>query len=170
MKTIWSIVSFLAVVNLLALTTFAVWLWHSDRLDGERVQQVRELFSMTIPEAQAAGRRDDAVNPEDEIVSRRRFGLQAFLACRRREEVRQEAVGVGNRHRRPRSVPPRTVDGGEAPHLQAQAAGGARCRPRRWRRRCPGGSGAPTAATAHYSQRRRWYRRGTAAQRNPRRR
>jgi hypothetical protein len=57
MKTIWNIVSFLAVVHLLALATFAVWLWHSDRLDGARVQQVRELFSMTIPEAQVAAKR-----------------------------------------------------------------------------------------------------------------
>ena len=57
MKTIWSIVSFLAVVHLLALATFAVWLWHSDRLDGARVQQVRELFSMTIPEGQVAAKR-----------------------------------------------------------------------------------------------------------------
>lgn len=57
MKTIWSVVSFLAVVHLLALATFAGWLWHSDRLDGERVQQVRELFAMTIPEARAAAKR-----------------------------------------------------------------------------------------------------------------
>ncbi len=57
MKKIWNILSFLAVVHLLALTMFVAWLWQSDRLDGERVQQVRSMFSMTIPEAQvAAGR------------------------------------------------------------------------------------------------------------------
>ena len=56
MKTIWNILSFLAIVHLLALGMFVVWLWHSDRLDGERVQQVREMFSMTIPDAQVAAR------------------------------------------------------------------------------------------------------------------
>jgi len=76
MKTIWSIVSFLAVVNLLALATFAAWLWHSDRLDGERVQQVRELFSMTIPEAQAAAKRAET-QVKAELAERTELAFRA---------------------------------------------------------------------------------------------
>ncbi len=70
MKTIWNILSFLAVVHLLALTMFVAWLWHSDRLDGERVQQVRRMFSMTIPEAQVAARRGQ-VQAEAEVALQR---------------------------------------------------------------------------------------------------
>jgi hypothetical protein len=53
-KTVWNIVSFLAVVHLLALVMFVGWLWHTDRLDGDRVADVRALFAPTIAEARAA--------------------------------------------------------------------------------------------------------------------
>ncbi len=54
MKTLWNIVSFLAVVHLLALIMFVGWLWKSGRLDSDRVGELREMLAMTIPEAQAA--------------------------------------------------------------------------------------------------------------------
>ncbi len=60
MKTIWNILSFLAVVHLLALGMFVAWLWHSDRLDGDRVQQVREMFSMTIPNARIVAKQEES--------------------------------------------------------------------------------------------------------------
>ena len=70
MKTIWNILSFLAVVHLLALAMFVAWLWHSDRLDGDRVQQVREMFSMTIPNARIAVKQAQ-VRTEAELEQRR---------------------------------------------------------------------------------------------------
>ena len=54
MKTLWTVVSFLAVVHLLALGLFAGWLWRSDRLDMQRMREVRELFAQTITEQAAA--------------------------------------------------------------------------------------------------------------------
>jgi len=48
MKTIASVVSAIAVVNLMAILMAAGWLWQSGRLNGERVQKVREIFSTTI--------------------------------------------------------------------------------------------------------------------------
>jgi hypothetical protein len=51
MKTAWSIVSFLAVVHLLALVMFMVWLWQSGRLSPERIQMLRETFAVTVAEA-----------------------------------------------------------------------------------------------------------------------
>jgi len=54
MKTAWNIVSFLAVVHLLALLMFAGWLWQTDRLDGGRVTELRALFAPTLAEARAA--------------------------------------------------------------------------------------------------------------------
>ena len=37
MKTLWNIVSFMAVVHLLALLMFVGWLWRTERLDRGRV-------------------------------------------------------------------------------------------------------------------------------------
>ncbi len=57
MKTLWNIVSFLAVVHLLALVMFVGWLWKSGRLDSARIDELRAMLAMTIPEAQAAAAR-----------------------------------------------------------------------------------------------------------------
>lgn len=48
MKSLWSVVSFLAVVHLLALLGFLGWMYGTDRLSLERVRTVRELFAMTM--------------------------------------------------------------------------------------------------------------------------
>ena len=58
MKTLWNIVSFLAVVHLLALVMFVAWLWRTDRLDGRRIHRLREMLVMTIPEADAVAARE----------------------------------------------------------------------------------------------------------------
>ncbi|MHC4416012.1 MAG: hypothetical protein ACYS0G_12080 [Planctomycetota bacterium] len=57
MRTAWSVVSFLAVVHLLALGMFIGWLWQSNRLSADRVESMRALFAMTVPEARAAAER-----------------------------------------------------------------------------------------------------------------
>src|SRR5215471_4812518 len=48
MKTLWTILSVLAVANLLALSAFVGWLRTSDRVDMARVRQVRQMFSETL--------------------------------------------------------------------------------------------------------------------------
>src|SRR5690606_17276172 len=53
MKTIWSIVSALAVGHLLAIAGFCGWLVATERLDMDRVQVIRELVQETIPQQQA---------------------------------------------------------------------------------------------------------------------
>ncbi len=58
MKSLWSVVSFLAVVHLLALLLFLGWMYGTDRLSIERMQEVRELFAMTIT--------DEKMQQEDE--------------------------------------------------------------------------------------------------------
>lgn len=53
MKTLWNAVSFVAVVNLIALLLIVAWLWQSQRLNGERVQKLRTMLAVTIPAEQA---------------------------------------------------------------------------------------------------------------------
>jgi flagellar motility protein MotE (MotC chaperone) len=51
MKALWNAVSFVAVINLLTLALFAGWLWRTDRLSADRVNAVRDMFSLTVAEA-----------------------------------------------------------------------------------------------------------------------
>lgn len=53
MRTLWTMLSVLAVANLLALTAFVAWLGATDRLDVTRVREVREVFSLTLTQRQA---------------------------------------------------------------------------------------------------------------------
>ena len=53
MRTIWSTVAFIAIVNLLALLLTAGWLHQTGRIDRARVEQVRELFRLPVTEEQA---------------------------------------------------------------------------------------------------------------------
>lgn len=47
MRTIWNIISVLALANLLAVAGFIGWLGVSDRLSRDRVEQVRAVFAPT---------------------------------------------------------------------------------------------------------------------------
>lgn len=53
MRTVWILISTLAVANLLALIGFGAWLGASGRLSPERFQQVREIFAATVAEWEA---------------------------------------------------------------------------------------------------------------------
>ena len=80
MKIAWNMISFLAVVNLLALSMFIAWMWHTERLDAQRVEELRAMLAMTIPEAEAAAARA----AEDE----------ALAAQQQAEAARRETPGV----------------------------------------------------------------------------
>lgn len=54
MKTLWNVISFLAVVHLLALALLVGWLWQSGRLDRQRMDDLRQFFAVTTTEAKAA--------------------------------------------------------------------------------------------------------------------
>ena len=53
MRSLWNIISFLAVVHLLALIMFMIWLWQSQRLTTQRLDRVREMFSISASEERA---------------------------------------------------------------------------------------------------------------------
>ena len=54
MRTLWNAISFLAVVNMLALVLVIGWLGYSDRLDRSRIEAVRDLFMPTITSMEEA--------------------------------------------------------------------------------------------------------------------
>lgn len=63
MKSAWTIVSVVAVANLLALGLLAAWLVTGDRLDRDRVERIRSMLSVTIADERAA---DETVRQETE--------------------------------------------------------------------------------------------------------
>jgi hypothetical protein len=58
MRTVWSIISVLAVANLLALLGLAGWLKASDRLDVSRMRRLRQVFVTTLTQ-EAQSRKDE---------------------------------------------------------------------------------------------------------------
>ncbi|MBC03957.1 MAG: hypothetical protein CMJ34_11755 [Phycisphaerae bacterium] len=67
MRTIWSTLSFLAVVNMLAILLAVGWLYQSGRIDTDRLERVRELFGSTIADERAA--REAAAAREAELAA-----------------------------------------------------------------------------------------------------
>ena len=51
MRTLWNMIAFLAVVNLLAIGLAIGWLGWTERLDQDRLDEVRELFRIPTAEA-----------------------------------------------------------------------------------------------------------------------
>jgi flagellar motility protein MotE (MotC chaperone) len=92
MRTAWNALSFLAVVHLLALLMFVGWLWRTDRLDAQRVQDVRALFAATTAErdaaAEAAAEQAQVVLQEEADQARRRN--PPLPASRRVERLAEE--------------------------------------------------------------------------------
>lgn len=50
MKKIWTLISVMAVANMLALMAFVGWLQATDRLDLQRVRDMRSLYAETLTE------------------------------------------------------------------------------------------------------------------------
>lgn len=109
MKSLWIILSTLAIANLLAMGGFVGWLVASKRLDAERLRAVREVLVTPIPEAAAAAAAKEAeaaAAATKEAEEKRRQGtpqsaeaaiaadrakadLQTQTIARLREEMRQ---------------------------------------------------------------------------------
>jgi flagellar motility protein MotE (MotC chaperone) len=53
MRTAWTIVSVLAVAHLFALAAFAGWLLADGRLNGDRLERIREMFGERVVDEQA---------------------------------------------------------------------------------------------------------------------
>jgi hypothetical protein len=100
MKSLWSIVSFLAVAHMLALLMFVGWLWQSNRLDAQRLSTVRELFAMTIPDAARAAdaaREAELAEAEAALAEQRRIAPPVSSAARinhmsQLEEIEQRTL------------------------------------------------------------------------------
>lgn len=76
MKTLWNIISVIAVANLIALGGALAWLKMNDRLDTDRARKVREMFSTTI----AADRSKAELAVEAEALAKTKAEAEAKAA------------------------------------------------------------------------------------------
>lgn len=68
-RSFWIVLSTLALANLLAMIGFVGWLGASGRLDRDRVQRVRELFSETITAEEARTTAEAAQTKADALAA-----------------------------------------------------------------------------------------------------
>jgi len=81
-KALWTIITIVALANLLALGGFVGWLASTDRLDMERLESIRELLSETR-EAREARLEEEALEAErreQEAEAARRAALPPLTA------------------------------------------------------------------------------------------
>ena len=53
MTKVWNIISFLAVMNLIAVGCFVVWLFGSGRMDADRLERTRLIYDLPIEQETA---------------------------------------------------------------------------------------------------------------------
>jgi len=71
MKTLWQVISLLAVVHILGLAGFVGFLAGTDRINAERVELVRDTFMLTVAEDQAEEEELAAVAADAESTDER---------------------------------------------------------------------------------------------------
>ncbi len=102
-RNLLNFLSFMAIVNLLAVLIFVAWLWGTDRLSRDRIDQVRELFAITNAEeatrmateaAQARNAAHDAREQahRDDPPPSSRTQVTEFVEMREQERQSQERL------------------------------------------------------------------------------
>ena len=66
MKRVWTIISVLALANVLALAGFVGWLKATDRLNKDRMVRLRDLFGPTVAQEKKANEEADAKKTEED--------------------------------------------------------------------------------------------------------
>ncbi len=85
MKSLRTIVTVMAIANLLALLGFVGWLHMTDRLDLERVERVREIFSETRAEQEA--REEEERREADRLAREQEEAIRAGMPPLTAEDV-----------------------------------------------------------------------------------
>lgn len=101
MKKLWTLISTIAFLNLLAVVGFAAWLYSSGRVDSARIQEVQSLFGETVEE------RDQRVEEEekaaaDALNNAEKALPEIALTADERNRVRVEMTQI-DRQRRERT-------------------------------------------------------------------
>lgn len=75
MNSLWKMISFFSVVHMLALLIFLGWLGSSGRLNIDRVQDLKELFALTIAETEALEAQQASEDQSDQNLDDQRMQM-----------------------------------------------------------------------------------------------
>lgn len=70
-KSLWLVISTLALANILAILGVVGWLRMTDRLSAERVEEVREIFSSTVASESKEAREAEAEASREKTIEER---------------------------------------------------------------------------------------------------
>lgn len=59
MRSFWTVISVVLLINVLALAGFGVWLYADGRIDEDRLERVVDMFSMKVADEAAVKEQDD---------------------------------------------------------------------------------------------------------------
>jgi flagellar motility protein MotE (MotC chaperone) len=68
MRSLWIIITTIALANFLAVVALVAWLAGTGRLSNERVNAVREMFTTTVEQDEAAAKLEEAQRAQDEAA------------------------------------------------------------------------------------------------------
>lgn len=102
MRTLWLVLSSLALANLLALLMFTGWLFGTDRLSTQRIEEVRAIFVETVSEAEKRERleRLEADQLAQDAAEQAKVGTAPLTAEQRMNIIDEHADLVNHRIRR----------------------------------------------------------------------
>jgi len=110
MRSLWTAISIVLLINAMALAGFGVWLHADGRLSRERIEHVVELFSMTTAEEVAAKEKDDLKKQRDDEVAREAARLErvadgpAQLAQKIAEDQEKDEIALQRLERLKRDI------------------------------------------------------------------
>ncbi|MCA9296549.1 MAG: hypothetical protein KC983_08525 [Phycisphaerales bacterium] len=91
MKRLWNMISFLAVVNLLAMGIFVGWMWQTGRLNIDRLRSLRESLMVTSADEAASMQTKEAAEQRaraeaEDLARRENPPLPSSVALRRNDD------------------------------------------------------------------------------------
>lgn len=69
MRSLWIIITTIALANFLAVIALVAWLGGTGRLSSERINEVRELFKTTVEQDEAAKKLEEAQRAEEQVLA-----------------------------------------------------------------------------------------------------
>lgn len=101
-RSLWLLISSIAIANLLAIVMFFLWLGATSRLSPDRIEAVRTMFTESVDQAEERQRRleRDAQAAAEEAAEEAKVGTAPLTAEQRMRIIDEHADLVSHRIRR----------------------------------------------------------------------
>lgn len=110
MRSLWTAISVVLLINVLALVGFGIWLYADGRLDEDRIERVVDMFSMKVADEVLAKEQEDLKKQREADASREAARLQrvadgpAQLAQQIAEDQEKDEIALQRLERLKRDI------------------------------------------------------------------